>query len=460
MGVAWHGRTLQAMVVLLYLAAAQASTLQSYTNVYGRITCYAEAIVKPQSTSQLATAVKQLSAAAVVANKQIKIRTSRRIFHSPSSFTCPYYSSLVSKPPVISSTAPSTVAVLTEDYNKVLEVDKIAQTVRVQAGFRVIDLLRWADENGMATDLGAPTNYADLTLGGVISANGHGTGSNVTSSMGDIALEFTWVDSAGNVHISARNSPEGHGLAGGVGLIGILSEIKLQMTPLTNTKAISINLLPDTNIADDIKKYIQTTPNLALMWRPDLKKYNIFLMSKTKELAKKGDHAGLVFPLPTPISNAFQLVLLPLQADVNDTGVSAALNPLNCLTALTSIAYLKWASKSLLPQVPGAPLDLAVAQVHAVGSTNKMMGGGCTPYCLWESELSVDDIEFAIELDDFPKWAEDVKEIMAQDLQENGAAPDRWVTILLRLLKTCLQLSWYSCCMACNRHQMQGPTAT
>jgi hypothetical protein len=43
------------------------------------------------------------------------------------------------------------------------------------------------------------------------------------------------------------------------------------------------------------------------MWRPDLKKYNAFLMSKTDEPAKKGDHAGLVFPLPTPISNAFQV---------------------------------------------------------------------------------------------------------------------------------------------------------
>jgi FAD/FMN-containing dehydrogenase len=47
----------------------------------------------------------------------------------------------------------------------------------------VLDLLRWAEKNGMATAPGAPTNYAELTIGGVISANGHGTGSNVTSSM-------------------------------------------------------------------------------------------------------------------------------------------------------------------------------------------------------------------------------------------------------------------------------------
>jgi hypothetical protein len=40
---------------------------------------------------------------------------------------------------------------------------------------------------------------------------------------GDITLEFTWVDASGKVHKSSRDSPEGHGLAGGVGLIGIIT---------------------------------------------------------------------------------------------------------------------------------------------------------------------------------------------------------------------------------------------
>lgn len=52
--------------------------LQSYTNIYGQVTCYAEAIVKPDSTQQLAAAVKQFVAAASAASKPLKIRTSRR----------------------------------------------------------------------------------------------------------------------------------------------------------------------------------------------------------------------------------------------------------------------------------------------------------------------------------------------------------------------------------------------
>lgn len=77
------------------------------------------------------------------------------------------------------------------------------------------------------------------------------------ASQGDITLEFTWVDASGNVHVNDRHSPEGKGLAGGVGLIGIITEIKLQMTPPSNTKAVSINLLPDHNIGQEVLNYVK-----------------------------------------------------------------------------------------------------------------------------------------------------------------------------------------------------------
>lgn len=186
---------------------------------------------------------------------------------------------------------------LSEGFTKVLEADSSAYTVRVQSGLTVLNLLRWAEANGMATPIGAPTNYGELTIGGVISANGHGTGSNVTSSMvrlgkgvggcwlllqwlawmrslhhllsprmpahcchrcsqGDIALEFTWVDASGTVHTSSRQSAEGRGLAGGLGLIGIITEVKLQMTPPSSTKVASINALHDANIGTDVLQLV------------------------------------------------------------------------------------------------------------------------------------------------------------------------------------------------------------
>lgn len=54
-----------------------------------------------------------------------------------------------------------------------------------------------------------------------------------------------------------------------------------------------------------------------------------------------------------------------------------------------------------------------------------MMAGGCEPFCVWNSDLTTDDVEFAIELEDFPAWTEDVKKIFTHDLKENGKSPDR-----------------------------------
>lgn len=104
------------------------------------------------------------------------------VFHSTATFTCPYSSDLVAAP-VTSKAAPSTAAVLLENFDKILEVDRTNYIVRAQSGLKVLDLLRWAEKNGMSAPLGAPCNYAELTLGGVIASDGHGTGSNTSSTM-------------------------------------------------------------------------------------------------------------------------------------------------------------------------------------------------------------------------------------------------------------------------------------
>jgi FAD/FMN-containing dehydrogenase len=64
------------------------------------------------------------------------------VFHSTASFACPYTSDLIPAAPDSSSAAPSYVAVMTEDFNEILKVDKEAYTVTVQAGLKVLDLLR------------------------------------------------------------------------------------------------------------------------------------------------------------------------------------------------------------------------------------------------------------------------------------------------------------------------------
>ena len=110
----------------------------------------------------------------------------------------------------------------------------------------------------------------------------------------DATESFTWMDSAGQVYTSSRDSPEGRALSGGLGLIGIITgarrgtaaraacgargctrplqhlaaqraatqpaEVTLRMTPPSLTKAVSRTFLDDANLAADIDVYLKVGP--------------------------------------------------------------------------------------------------------------------------------------------------------------------------------------------------------
>jgi FAD/FMN-containing dehydrogenase len=46
-------------------------------------------------------------------------------------------------------------------------------------------------------------------------------------------LDLTWVNAKGEEHTSSRYSDEGRALVGGVGLLGIITEVTLQLEPAT-----------------------------------------------------------------------------------------------------------------------------------------------------------------------------------------------------------------------------------
>jgi hypothetical protein len=166
----------------------------SYYNIYGRIKCYADAVIRPTSTDQLASAVKQLRAASSAAGRALKIRVSRSVFHGTPSFGCPGdfgpgYGSPVpftqpyTQAPFASAAAPSTAAVLIDALDQVTGVDRLGLRVTVQVGRRIDRFLKWAEDNGFSMERGAPSTYAELSISGVIATGGHGVGHNVTCNM-------------------------------------------------------------------------------------------------------------------------------------------------------------------------------------------------------------------------------------------------------------------------------------
>lgn len=86
--------------------------------------------------------------------------------------------------------------------------------------------------------VGSLPAYAGLTLGGILSTSAHGSGDLTTSMLLDTVLEITWVDGKGEVHTSPINSPEAMAISGGMGTIGIITELKIKMTPPSNTRLV------------------------------------------------------------------------------------------------------------------------------------------------------------------------------------------------------------------------------
>jgi FAD/FMN-containing dehydrogenase len=67
----------------------------------------------------------------------------------------------------------------------------------------------------------------------------------------------TWVDASGGTHTHARGSDELRAMCGGVGVLGVMTELALQLTPPTNTRISTRHLVSDANLAADIDELLK-----------------------------------------------------------------------------------------------------------------------------------------------------------------------------------------------------------
>lgn len=82
----------------------------------------------------------------------------------------------------------------------------------------------------------------------------------------DTVVEIVWVDGKGEVHTSARDSPEGRAFCGGLGLIGIMTELVIQMTKSTHTKLTTRYLASDKNLMQDIEQMLKVSEMVPLWY--------------------------------------------------------------------------------------------------------------------------------------------------------------------------------------------------
>ena len=228
--------------------------------------------------------------------------------------------------------------------------------------------------------------------------------------------------------------------------MGVVTEVKFRFEPLSKTAALTLTALPDANMANETAKlqnWLGEAGNVALLWRPELAKYNSYLLldaGNATALAALSSVSGSSSSVPPPgnltlAAKVAQLLetaktgpgptfsgSLPPQAlqvasgfaaaaqAANYSGVAAGtLDALSCSANLVSQAYQQLASTShaLIP----LPLG--------IGVTNFILSNSQPPEkVIWAGEdgLAIDEIEFALEQDQFDAWVRDVQKIFAAEL--------------------------------------------
>jgi hypothetical protein len=390
------------------------------TAAYGYVKCSPDNVVRPESTKDVADALSALYKQAAQDGAVVKVRATRDKFHSSAAFPCPEVPSAEK----VAGKKTVTVNVLHDKLNRVLAVDKAANTMRVGAGMDLNELTAEATKAGMSVRVGALPYYAGLTLGGVLMTSAHGSGDRTWSKLADTVLELTWVDGKGETHVTKRDSDEGRALVASVGNLGVVTELLLQLTPPTYTHLMTRYEATDENLVADFEKLLTLSPHILIFWRPDFKSYSAYLSNPVDvEAVQKKLPSTLNLP---PVSDA-RMTLLPsyesyvpaasLMRDWDVTFPDIPQGLFMCPIARSASVGKTWAN---------ANNGTGKSVLTALAPSNQMQASECDDHCAFngpEFNSTAEDVEFTIDWDRFASWVGDVKKLVDADIHAYGQMP-------------------------------------
>lgn len=158
------------------------------------------------------------------------------------------------------------VQIVLDRYDKVVAIDRRANTVTVQAGCTIADLNKTLFQYGMAMpNLG---DIAYQTISGAISTATHGTGVKLTGIAGQvIGLDIVAGDGS-IVSCSRDEEPDVFESARvGVGALGALSTVTLQCVPTFNLHAVEEPIRVDT-VLEEIDARVDNNEHFEFFWVP------------------------------------------------------------------------------------------------------------------------------------------------------------------------------------------------
>jgi xylitol oxidase len=130
----------------------------------------------------------------------------------------------------------------TKELKKIVSLDKKANTVTVEAGIKYGELCEYLHKNGYA--LHNMASLPHISVGGSCSTATHGSGvKNGNLSTGVSGIEF--VNAAGDVVVLSKDDGEEfYGAVVGLGALGVLTKLTLDLVPTFNMQQVVYRNLP------------------------------------------------------------------------------------------------------------------------------------------------------------------------------------------------------------------------
>ena len=152
------------------------------------------------------------------------------------------------------------------NYDAVIAIDKSKNTVTAQAGVQLSKINGVLHQNGLAMQ-----NLGDIayqTIAGAISTSTHGTGVKFTGIANQVvALRIVLADSS-VVDCSATSNPELFNCARvGLGAIGLISTVTIQLVPAFNLRVIEEPMRVDELLAN-LDHHVATNDHFEFFWVP------------------------------------------------------------------------------------------------------------------------------------------------------------------------------------------------
>ncbi len=145
---------------------------------------------------------------------------------------------------------------------RVLDVDRRALRVTVEAGIRLKDLIRELERVGLALEnLGS---IAEQSIAGAIATGTHGSGASFRC-LADQVVSLSLVDADGELRRLDRDHPDFPAVVVGLGCFGVVHEVTLRVVPSFQMHAIT-DTVPFSDVIDRLDAYVKGYDHFKLWW--------------------------------------------------------------------------------------------------------------------------------------------------------------------------------------------------